>query len=274
MKPKIYDCTTFFQSELLFNIRFELLKDIVDYFVICEATKTHTGRYKKINFDFKKWKKKSSKIIFIKVNDIPKIKLHQKNKFDLIKFQIEKIFLGIKNADKNDLIILSDEDEIPNPKQIEKFNYKKYKFGIFMQNLYYYKLNLLNITEGRNNWPGSRICQKKNLTSFFDLKILKIKNSEAPFWKFYKEKNIQKINNGGWHFSYLMSPSIIAKKIKNSGHIEYNSPNFTNINIIKEKIKKFKDLFDRNIKLIKVKINKDYPIYILKNKKKFKNWIV
>jgi beta-1,4-mannosyl-glycoprotein beta-1,4-N-acetylglucosaminyltransferase len=48
MKPKIYDCTTFFQSELLFNIRFELLKDIVDYFVICEATKTHTGRYKKL----------------------------------------------------------------------------------------------------------------------------------------------------------------------------------------------------------------------------------
>ena len=48
MKPKIYDCVTFFQSELLFNIRFNLLKDIVDYFVVCEATRTHTGKAKKL----------------------------------------------------------------------------------------------------------------------------------------------------------------------------------------------------------------------------------
>lgn len=273
MKPKIYDCITFFQSELLFNIRYNVLKHIVDYFVICEATRTHTGKLKKINFDYKKWKNKTNKIIFIKVTDIPKIKLMQKNKFDLIKFQIEKLFLGINDAEDNDLIMLSDEDEIPNPKTIKKFNYKKYKFGIFMQNLYYYKLNILNLTNGMNSWPGSRICQKKNLKSFFNLKILKIKNSNEPFWKFYKEKNIQRINKGGWHFSYLMNPKTISEKIKNSGHIEYNKPNFTNIKNIKEKIKGFKDLFDRNIKLKKVNINKSYPKFILSNKNNFKQWI-
>ena len=273
MKPKIYDCITFFQSELLFNIRFNLLKDIVDYFVVCEATRTHTGKSKKINFNYKKWRSITNKIIFIKVTDIPKIELTQKNKFDLIKFQIEKLFLGINSANDNDLIILSDEDEIPNPKKIKEFNYKKYKFGIFMQNLYYYKLNILNLENGANNWPGSRICLKKNLKSFFDFKILKIKNSSAPFWKFYKEKSIQKINKGGWHFSYLMSPKTISEKIKNSGHIEYNSSNFTNIKNIQKKIKEFKDLFDRNMRLKKVNINKSYPQYILHNKNKLKRWI-
>jgi hypothetical protein len=54
MKPKIYDCITFFQSNLLFELRFHELKNIVDHFVVCEATKTHMGQPKKINFDYKK----------------------------------------------------------------------------------------------------------------------------------------------------------------------------------------------------------------------------
>ena len=112
-----------------------------------------------------------------------------------------------------------------------------------------------------------------NLKSFFDFRILKIKNSSAPFLKFYKEKSIQKINKGGWHFSYLMSPKTISEKIKNSGHIEYNSSNFTNIKNIQKKIKEFKDLFDRNMRLKKVNINKSYPQYILHNKNKLKRWI-
>ena len=95
---------------------------------------TRLGRYKLI---FSKVKKNSNSSLECRL----KIELTQKNKFDLIKFQIEKLFLGINSANDNDLIILSDEDEIPNPKKIKEFNYKKYKFGIFMQNLYYYKLN-------------------------------------------------------------------------------------------------------------------------------------
>ena len=58
MKVKIYDCTTFFQSNLLFELRFHTLKNIVDHFVVCEATKTHMGQPKKINFDYKKWETK------------------------------------------------------------------------------------------------------------------------------------------------------------------------------------------------------------------------
>lgn len=274
MKVKIYDCITFFQSNLLFELRFNTLKNIVDHFVVCEATKTHMGQPKKINFDYRKWKKYGDKIIFIKVKDLPDIKIKGKKDYQLLRIQMEKLFLGIKNASKEDLIIFSDEDEIPNPKKIKYFNCKEYKYGIFMQNMYNYKINLLNVTEGNGNWPGPRICKKKNLKSFFKLRLLKIKNISEPFWKFYKERSIQLINNGGWHFTYLMSPALISNKIKNSAHSELNKLKYYNINKIKQKIKNLKDIFDRNIFFKKVKINNSYPKYILDNKEKFKNWII
>ena len=273
MKKKIFDCITFFNSNYLFDIRFNILKDVVDFFVVCEANTTHTGKKKKFNFNSKNLKKYKDKIIYIKVKNIPKLKLTQKNKFELIKIQIENLFQGIAQAKKDDLIILSDEDEIPNPNKIKSFNFKKYKFGIFLQKLYYFKLNIQNLTEAKDGWPGSRICLKKDIKSFFKFKTLKLKNKDEPFWKFYKEKNIQSINNGGWHFTYLMTPQMIAKKIKNSGHIEFNKNEFTSIKNIKLKIKKLIDPFNRNAILKVVKLNNSYPKYVLKNKKKLKMWI-
>ena len=269
---KIYDCITFFQSNLLFELRFHTLKNIVDHFVICEATKTHVGKSKKLLFNYKKWKKYGDKIIFIKVNDLPKVNLKGKKDYVLLKIQMERLFLGIKGASDNDLIMLSDEDEIPNPDKIKNFISNDYKYGIFLQKLYNYKINILNITEGNNNWPGSRICKRKYLKSFFDLRVLKVKNIHSPFWKFYKEKSIQLIKNGGWHFSYLMSPMQILNKIKNSSHTELNNKNYANIKFIKNKIKNLEDLFDRKYLLKKVKVDKSYPNYILNNKKKFDNY--
>ena len=184
------------------------------------------------------------------------------------------MFKGIKKADDNDLIILSDEDEIPNPEKIKEFNSAKYKFGIFLQKLYCYKFNIHNLSEAKNGWPGSRICLKKNIKSFFKFKVLKIKNKKEPFWKIYKEKNIQSIKDGGWHFTYLMKPKLISQKIKNSGHIEFNERKFTSISTIKYKIKNLIDPFDRKFKLKKININKTFPNYIIKNKKKFKSWIL
>jgi len=274
MKPKIYDCITFFQSNLLFELRFHELKNIVDHFVVCEATKTHMGQPKKINFNYKKWKKYGDKVIFIKVDDLPEIKkVKEKKDYQLLKVQMEKLFLGIKNASNEDIIIFSDEDEIPNHTKIKYFNSEKYKYGIFMQNMYNYKINIQNMTEGNGNWPGSRICKKKNLKSFFKLRLLKIKNISEPFWKFYKEKSIQLINNSGWHFTYLMSPNVIHNKIKNSAHSELSKSKYLNINNIKEKIRKLEDLFDRNFIFKKIKIDNSYPKYILNNKKKFIKWI-
>ena len=265
MKNKIYDCTTFYQGNLLFETRYKILKDYVDYFVVCEANKDHVGGKKPFNFNKSFLKKYSKKLIYIKVNNLPNIRLKGKKDYGILKIQMENIFRGIKNANDNDLIIFSDEDEIPNPKSIKNFKKEKFKFGIFLQNMYYFKLNIQNFDEGKGNWPGSRICKKKYLKSFFKLRLLKTKNIDYPFWRFDKEKNIQLIKKGGWHFTYLMSPKDISKKIKSMSHTEFNKKNFTNIRNIKKKIFNLKDPFDRNFNLKKVSIDQSYPSYIRNN---------
>ena len=274
MKNKIYDCTTFYQGNLLFETRYKILKDYVDYFVVCEANKDHVGGKKPFNFNKSFLKKYSKKLIYIKVNNLPNIRLKGKKDYGILKIQMENIFRGIKNANDNDLIIFSDEDEIPNPKSIKNFKKEKFKFGIFLQNMYYFKLNIQNFDEGKGNWPGSRICKEKYLKSFFKLRLLKTKNINYPFWRFDKEKNIQLIKKGGWHFTYLMSPKNISKKIKSMSHTEFNRKNFTNIKNIEKKISNLKDPFDRNFNLKKVSIDQSYPSYIRNNLNLFKKWIL
>ena len=187
---------------------------------------------------------------------------------------MENLFKGIRSASQNDLIIFSDEDEIPNPNIINSFNYKKYKFGIFLQNMYYYKLNIMNIDEGNGNWAGSRICQKKNLKSFFKLRLLKLKNLEYPFWRFDKERSIELIKSGGWHFTYLMKPKEISKKIEDMAHTEFNKEKFKNINSIENNIKNLKDPFNRDLNLKKTEIDETYPEFIQKNKEQYQEWIL
>ena len=115
---------------------------------------------------------------------------------ELRKFQREKLLEGIIDASDDDYILFSDSDEIPNPQRLENFFLEK-KYGVFMQKIYVYKLNIYNQYE--SPWEGPRICRKKNLKSFTELrKKILIKNLEKPFWKVRTEKSIQKIENGGF----------------------------------------------------------------------------
>ena len=176
---------------------------------------------------------------------------------------------GLKKSHDNDLIILSDVDEIPDLKKLNMFNKKK-KYAVFSQRMFNYKINLLNETE--NNWHGSKICLKKNLKSPQWLRNLKFK--KYPFWRIDKPRNLQIIENGGWHFAYLQNIENISKKIKSFAHGEFNKPNLANPNIIKEKINMGKDIFDREISYKKVEIDNSFPKYIVDNKEKLKEWII
>ena len=105
----------------------KILKDVVDYFVVCEADKTHTGQYKGYNFDKNFISKYGEKIIYIQVDDLPEIKIKGKKDYQLLKIQMENLFRGVVEAKDDDLIIFSDEDEIPNPKSISLFKKNDYK---------------------------------------------------------------------------------------------------------------------------------------------------
>jgi beta-1,4-mannosyl-glycoprotein beta-1,4-N-acetylglucosaminyltransferase len=272
---KIYDCIPFYQSNLLFELRVKTLDHLVDYFVVCEATKTHAGETKNLNFNQKKFNKLTNKIRYIVIDDMPKIGSIKNDKYPLYNYQINQLKKGIQDANENDLILVSDEDEIPNPETIQNFNYNKFKYGIFMQKVFYYKLNIYNETESSGGkWPGSRICMKKDLNEFSKFRALKTKNKFSPFWKFWKEKSIDLVSNGGWHFTYLMEYSKIAEKIKASEHSEFNKEEFTNVSKIKNRVENLIDPFERNYKLKKIDINEGFPSEVVKNKHLYKDWIL
>ena len=136
--------------------------------------------------------------------------------------------------------------------------------------MFMYKINLLNLEE--NNWHGSKICLKKNLRSPQWLRNLKFK--KYPFWRLDKVRNIQIIENGGWHFAYLHTPENISKKIQSFAHGEFNKESNIKIENIKHKIEKGLDIFERGYNLKKVEVDSSFPDYIFNNQKKFINWIV
>ena len=267
-KKRIYDCITFYDENFLTNLRFEILNEVVDYFIICESIYDHRGQSKNINFSLinKKFENKVRHIIieeqFPNVND----------GWECEKFQREKILDGIKDAYEDDYIIYSDSDEIPNPKKLKDFSLDK-KYGIFMQKFFVYKLNVFNQYE--TPWEGSRVCKKKDLKSFTHLRkrILK-KNLNKPFWKFNIEKKINLINDGGWHFNNLYPLETISKKLKVFPHQEYSSEKFSNIEIVKKKISNLEDLFERGHKYKRIEIDQSYPEFIINNINSYKDYIL
>ncbi len=265
----IYDCFQFFDEEHILDIRFNILDKFVNFFVIVESTTNHQGVEKKLNFDIKKFKKFNNKIIYIVVDDTPKLikKPHSGGESLVEQHQRNSLIKGLKNCNDNDLIILSDVDEIPDLRKLSKFN-KKY--AVFSQKMFNYKINLLNETE--NNWHGSKVCLKKNLKSPQWLRNLKFK--KYPFWRIDKPSNIQIIKDGGWHFSYLQDSDSISRKIQSFAHGEFNKEDFIDKKNIEEKISMGKDIFDRGTVYKKVEIDDSFPQYIIDNKEKLKKWII
>jgi len=275
MKNKIYDCITFFQENLQAELRFNILDDVVDQFIVCESRYDHRGLKKKINFDktiFPKFKNKINHLIL--EDKFPPKNIPWENQA----FQREYIFQGLKHADDNDLVMFSDPDEIPNPKKLKNIKMEK-KYGIFIQNMYTYKFNLFNQYE--SPWEGTRICKKKDLKSIDWLrqKIL-AKNSKYPFWRIDKETDVTLIENGGWHFNYLLTPEQISKKLKSLAATQWDygenltKDEFLNIKNIKEKIESHRDLFNRKHNYKKITIDNSFPEYILQNLNEFKKWII
>ena len=198
---KIFDCFMFYDEKLLLDIRMNTLNEFVDYFVIVESKYYHNGIERELIFDINDYKEFKDKIIYIVHDGIPSILKHVNSDDDKeiktykLNFNAHvrendhrnKIMAGLKNADNNDLILISDVDEIP---KLDKTNFTsiKNKIIIFEQNIFYYKLNryLPNYT-----WYGTKACKKKDLINPQWLR--NTKNNKYSFFRldtFFSKKNI------------------------------------------------------------------------------------
>src|SRR5210317_1533229 len=99
---KIYDCFSYWDEDLLLDLRLNILNNYVDYFVIVEGNKTWQNNSKKLRFNFKKFKKFKKKIIYVPVKNLP----GGKNPYSRENFQRNCILRGLKNAKEDDLILI------------------------------------------------------------------------------------------------------------------------------------------------------------------------
>ena len=288
---KIYDCTTFYSEHMMMDVRFSILDKYVEKFIVTESTYSHSGKRKKLNFDINNYPKYKDKIIYLVIDKEPNdlIEIEKDNvskRLNSIK-RIELSYNYMKGAinevAEDDLIILSDNDEIPNLGS-KSFLKSKKKVILFNQLFFYYKFNLFY---DLLPWYGSKACKKKSLKSFSWLKNLKTK--KYPFWRidtYFSENkmiDIEIIKDGGWHFTNLKSAEDLLEKFKNFGHHD----EFEESGITLEKLKTYisegivfynhfadqKDLNKWNFNYKLKKINDDFlPEYLIKNKNKYKDW--
>ena len=295
---KIFDCITYFDEPLLFDLRLNILKEYIDEFIVCEATFTHSGQKKKINFDKNNYPNFKNKITHVIVDEQPKnlFEINEINESNNSLFRlnaarrIEKqrnhaiLHLDKKNSD--DWIIYSDSDEIPNLSKIQLKESKK-KIVLFKQKVFHYKFNLLL---NSHDWFGSKACKYKNLKSITELRNTKTKKYD--WWRIdtimKKDKfiNLEVVDNGGWHFTELKSPQDIYVKHKNDEHHDEFDLTGINSEDIEDMIKNRYIPYDHNadkidlnkkwnknnrIYLSKINDNK-LPKYLIENKNKYLKW--
>ena len=278
--PLIFDCFTYNGEDDLLWLRLETLKNVIDKFVICEATRTFTGKEKNLRFDISKFSKFSSKIEYIIVDDLNSNpsspwdnENHQRNA--LAKFLLNEKSNLLKN---DDWIILSDVDEIPRPDCIKKFNPNLYKSGLFEQRNYFYALNNQAQSDEDNDewWRKVRITTIKQFKDWFGtMQRLRDFRSTGPLRGFKRQWNrlkTQNLSDAGWHFSYLMTPDQIVEKLAAFSHQEVNTPEIANIEYIR-KCMTDKRVFFGNGKCKIVPLDNSFPAPLTSNPTRFNSFI-
>jgi Glycosyltransferase family 17 len=262
---KIVDCFIFYNELKMLEFRLEYLYNTVDWFVLVEATKTHAGNPKPLFFQENKdrFSKYLDKIVHIVVDDMPMQvatpakrgilpyqtpKQQKQPDYSIIRENYQRICIvkGIQKLtlDDDDLIIISDVDEIPDRNTLKTLNIDDNVYGL-LQDFYYYNLTCKNT----DFWTMSRILKfgtykKQHNTQFIRFGILPDVSKLIP--------------RGGWHFSYFGSPEFIANKLKNFCHQEFNNSNFTDIQTIETRVKEGVDLLCRSTeKFMKIPIEEN-----------------
>ena len=294
---RIFDCFMYFDEEIVLDTRLNYLDQYVDYFVIIESCFTHRGDKRKLKFDIKKFERFKDKIIYKVYDEIPsEVKEIQKNDDEDTKSykyimnaahrensQRNYISEGIKDADDEDIILVSDVDEIPDISTTDIRTIKE-KIILFKQDMFYYKFNL---KLPKMEWMGTKACKKKNLINPQWLR--NIKDRKYPFYRldtlFSNNKyiSIKIIDNGGWHFSNIKSAEDIEHKLKSYLHhreFDIEPLNTEGIKKIMENRQAIYDLrVDKTVnkigtgdKLEKYNIE-NLPDVIKLNVEKYKEWL-
>lgn len=262
-RRKVVDGFIFYNEIELLKYRLRILNDYVDYFIIAEATHTHIGKEKPLNFqeNIEHFTEYRDKIIYVVVDDFPhkypNCDINKGEQWVNEKFQRCAIKRGIEqlNLCPDDILLINDLDEIPDPRMIVKAvnNEIEVTWNILEMDFYYYNLN----TQLDHKWWQSKILTygemcEKDLTC-----------DEVRFGNW-----LPIIPKAGWHLSYFGDANFISNKLQNFTHQEHNTTDMVDIDNIANKIKQHKHLFSDNVQCIHIKTKDNtymppmYDIYL------------
>lgn len=227
---RIFDCFTFYNEFEILELRLAELWDTVDYFVICEANRTFQNNTKSfyLKDNWKRFSQYHSKIRHVVLDDMPS---DTSNPWVREWHQRRGIAKGLWDLQSNDLVCVSDCDEIPRPAALQSIKedtneYSRYVLGI---PLFYFKLNYLMVS------PQTR--QRNIIVTRGNVFTDPQKEREFTFFK-DKHPTIDLANNavfldhGGWHFTYYGDNDFAVTKLKSFSHIESNIPSIIdNVNV-------------------------------------------
>lgn len=277
----VYDCIPFFNELDILKLRLHILDPIVDKFIIEEATVTFSGEPKELCFEKNKelFAEFLPKIEYIVVDDSPAdITTHLRDKF-----QKNALVKGLGNATDEDIIILSDVDEIPDPETLKRVirEFDPDKIYHFAQRMFYCYLNmeevsgkLLSITGEfpgvkRKLWLGTKVFSKKKIPKdgIIELREASVSSPEAV-----------RVENGGWHFGYMGSSGEknvakrIGTKVVAAAHQEYNDEVL--LEEAADRLLLGQDMFGREASFKRVEIDDSYPEYLLKHRAEYEYLIL
>jgi len=253
-KPNIYDCFPFFNELDLLEVRFNELNDVVDRFVITEATLTHGGKAKPLYFkdNLKRFEKFLHKVTHIVVSDYPAL-----DSWSIERHQRDALMKGLTDCRDEDIIIIGDADEIPRASKITSYDPTQGIMAL-LQRLYYYKINCQS-TGMFWDW-----CK---MVTYGELKTKS--PCQVRYTPFTDRSKL--ISEAGWHFSYIANIEGIIEKIGASAHQEYNLPEWKDKSKVEQRVREGRDIFDRPLEYAFVEVDDSYPKFMLDNIKTFKD---
>lgn len=257
----IWDCFTFFNELDILELRLAELDAHVDRFVITESTRTFAYETKPLYFaeNKERFARYLPKIVHVVVDDLPA----EGDAWDREAFQRNATARGLTGAAPDDIVMLSDVDEIPFPQNVARLTPEAVAGHIwFIECDYYtYKLNLAI----RNKWVGLcavRALQFKHLPGMQDLRAFRARQSRRLPMPVNQAINVAKnvfrvgrplthrlIEHGGWHFTFVQEPELIQHKIRNYAHQERNTPAFNNLANIQRMIDQGRSICGRELRL-------------------------
>lgn len=278
----IYDCFSFYNELDLLELRLNVLKDVVDKFVLVEATKTHTGNPKPLYYreNAERFTAFKDKIVHVVVDDFPEPPAdytERQASWMRENFQRNAIVRGLVGAHDDDLIMVSDADEIPSPEAVRAASGKR---GVIVceQLLCNYYLNFVSYTTPI--WLGTKIVRygaflsPKTYAKMGELIYVDEHVNVGPSATRlrYLEPD-SRICKAGWHFSYLGDAKSIVSKI-GAIAVEYRNENNTREKWVANAIAQGLDVCGCGRRFFAIPLGARFPKWLRDNREKFSNLIV